>query len=105
MIALTSYIDMVKCLTSPGLLWTVAYTGVLLGINIALSLTYATSLIEDYGWRQDQTGLIQIATIPAGLLATLYSGVIMDKLAVRSAKRNGGVHTPESRLPSRHFSA
>lgn len=72
----------------------------LVGVNIAFSLTYANNLIENYGWGQDQTGLIQLNAIPAGLLATLYSGIIMDKLAVRSAKRNGGVHTPESRLPS-----
>lgn len=54
----------------------------------------------NYGWKESQTGLIQVATIPAGLLATAYSGYFMDFLAVRSAKRNNGVHYPEARLPS-----
>ena len=61
---------------------------------------YANNLIQNYGWSESQTGLIQVATIPAGLAATAYSGYFMDLLAVRSAKRNNGVHYPESRLPS-----
>ena len=56
-------------------------------------------MIQNYGWDESQTGLIQIATIPAGLLATFYSGIMMDKLALRSARKNNGVHTPESRIP------
>ncbi|KAK4050237.1 hypothetical protein OIV83_003558 [Microbotryomycetes sp. JL201] len=99
MLALRSYVEMAKCLSSPGLLWTIAYSGVILGVNIAFSLTYATNLIQNYGWSESQTGLIQIATIPAGLAATFYSGIVMDKLALRSARKNNGVHTPESRLP------
>ncbi|KAM0786291.1 hypothetical protein ACM66B_001770 [Microbotryomycetes sp. NB124-2] len=98
-LAVRSYIEMAKCLTAPGMLWTIAYSGVILGVNIAFSLTYASNLIENYGWAPSQTGLIQIATIPAGLLATVYSGFGMDWLAVRSAKKNNGVHTPEGRLP------
>jgi hypothetical protein len=98
-LAAMSYVEMAKCLSAPGLLWTVAYSGIVLAVNIGFSLTYAQNLIENYGWSQDQTGLIQIATIPAGLLATVYSGWGMDQLALRSAKRNHGVHTPEARLP------
>ncbi|KAK4049899.1 hypothetical protein OIO90_005288 [Microbotryomycetes sp. JL221] len=98
-LAVRSYWEMAKCLSAPGLLWAIAYSGIVLGVNIAFSLTYANNLIENYGWAPSQTGLIQIATIPAGLLATVYSGFGMDWLAMRSARKNGGVHTVESRLP------
>lgn len=44
MVALRSYWDMAKCLTAPALLWTVAYTGIVLGVNIAFSLSESSSL-------------------------------------------------------------
>jgi hypothetical protein len=40
-----------------------------------------------------------VGQIPAGIAAAAFTGWGMDKLAIRSAKKNGGKHTPEARLP------
>lgn len=40
-LAIMSYVEMAKCLTAPGLLWTVAYSGIILGVNIGFSLSKA----------------------------------------------------------------
>ncbi len=37
--------------------------------------------------------------MPASIAAMLYAGYLGDKFTLWMAKRNGGVHTPEHRLP------
>lgn len=47
-LALTSYIAMAKCLTSPGMLWSVAYSGIILGTVIGFSLSMSHTLISGF---------------------------------------------------------
>lgn len=97
-IALMSYPKMLKAFTSPGIAFAVLMSSIVLGIPIAMSLTYDTVLQQSYKWSASSVGLINLGTIPAGFLGLFYAGWFGDKLSVWLARRNNGVHLPEHRL-------
>ncbi|KAM0788370.1 hypothetical protein ACM66B_001510 [Microbotryomycetes sp. NB124-2] len=98
-----SYIDMARALADPAILWALGASAAVLGTNIGISLTFGRILENEYGWAHQNTGLIYLGSIPAGILSFVVSGYLGDKMSLYFAKRNGGVHLPEHRLPAMIF--
>ncbi|KAI1841760.1 hypothetical protein JX266_012027 [Neoarthrinium moseri] len=87
-IAGNSYLRMLLRFTSPGVLYAILAGAVTMGCAQGMGVTIALSeLITSY-----------LGTVPAALVALLYSGWVADKVSVFLAKRNDGVHKPEMRL-------
>lgn len=95
---LMSYVHMIGALSSPGIVYAVLLSSIVLGTTIALSLTYNTVLQQHYGWPAKNIGLINIGGMVGGFLGMAYAGWPADKFAVWMARRNNGVHKPEHRL-------
>ncbi|KAL4976874.1 major facilitator superfamily domain-containing protein [Aspergillus desertorum] len=72
---------------------------VVLGSSIGMSLSYNTVLQHNYHWPAESIGLINLGGVFGGFGGMLYAGFFGDKFIVWMAKRNGGIHTPEHRLP------
>lgn len=98
MIVLKCWLNMVRSLSSPGILYSLLLSAVVLGCAIAISLTYNTVLEEDYGWPAENIGLINIGGVIGAFLGMLYAGWPADKVTIWLARRNGGMHKPEHRL-------
>ncbi|KAF9637695.1 Sugar transporter conserved site [Lasiodiplodia theobromae] len=95
----TSFVEMAKCCTAPGIIYATLVPSVTTGCMIAMSLSYSAVLTEHYGQSAASVGLINIASIPASFAALFVAGYVGDRLAVAMARRyNGGVHQPEHRL-------
>jgi hypothetical protein len=84
---------------SPGILYATLVSSVVLGASIGMSLSYNTVLQYNYGWAPKSIGLINLGGVFGGFGGMLYAGFFGDKFILWMAKRNGGVHTPEHRLP------
>ncbi|KAL3445032.1 major facilitator superfamily domain-containing protein [Aspergillus insuetus] len=84
---------------SPGILYATLLSSVVLGASIGMSLSYNTVLQYNYGWAPKSIGLINLGGVFGGFGGMLYAGFFGDKFILWMAKRNGGVHTPEHRLP------
>jgi MFS family permease len=93
-----AYGKILKSLSSPGVIFAMLASSISLGIGVAITLIYSTILEESYGWSASSVGLFNIGIIPASFLAMLHSGWLADKINVRLAARNGGVHRPEHHL-------
>ncbi|KAL4981887.1 major facilitator superfamily domain-containing protein [Aspergillus falconensis] len=84
---------------SPGILYATLVASVVLGSSIGMSLSYNTVLQYNYHWPAESIGLINLGGVFGGFGGMLYAGFFGDKFIVWMAKRNGGIHTPEHRLP------
>ncbi|KAL3471070.1 major facilitator superfamily domain-containing protein [Aspergillus californicus] len=84
---------------SPGILYATLLASVVLGSSIGMSLSYNTVLQYNYGWAAKSIGLINLGGVFGGFGGMLYAGFFGDKFIIWMAKRNGGIHTPEHRLP------
>lgn len=98
-ILLSCYKAMALSLLDPSIIWALGTASIYLGVSIAQSLSFGTTLIKQ-GWAPENTGLIYLAWIPASLAAMVISGWGGDKINVAMARRNHGVHLPEHRLIS-----
>ncbi|EKG16765.1 Sugar transporter conserved site [Macrophomina phaseolina MS6] len=94
----TSFLEMAKCCTAPGIIYATLVPSVTTGCMIAMSLSYNAVLTENYGQSAASVGLINIASIPASFAAMFVAGYVGDKLSIAMARRNGGMHEPEHRL-------
>ncbi|KAL8279771.1 hypothetical protein RQP46_007866 [Phenoliferia psychrophenolica] len=84
-------LEMAKGLSYPAMLWAAL-------LNIALRLTYATKLTAaPWDWNAKDTSLINIATLPASIIA-LITGRYNDKIVSYLARRNNNVREPEFHL-------
>lgn len=92
------YVHTIGAFSSPGIVFAVLLSSIVLGTTIAISLTYNTVLQQHYGWPARNIGLINIGGMVGGFLGMVYAGWPADKFAVWMAKRNNGVHKPEHRL-------
>ena len=92
-----SLVHMVASLSSPGILWTILLSSIVLGASIAMSLTY-DHVLQGYGWKPKDIGLIGIGGIIGGTVGMAYAGWFSDRFTIWAAKRNNGVHKPEHRL-------
>ncbi|KAL4883530.1 major facilitator superfamily domain-containing protein [Aspergillus karnatakaensis] len=84
---------------SPGILYATLVSSVVLGSSIGMSLSYNTVLQHNYHWAPKSIGLINLGGVFGGFGGMLYAGYFGDKFIIWMAKRNGGVHIPEHRLP------
>ncbi|KAH7021361.1 major facilitator superfamily domain-containing protein [Microdochium trichocladiopsis] len=96
-IILSSWVLMVKCLTSPAIIYAILISSVCLAVTIDMSLTYDAAL-QAYGWAAESIGLINIAAVVGSILGSAYTVLIGDWLVLWLAKRNNGVHKPEHRI-------
>ncbi|CEO60080.1 hypothetical protein PMG11_04723 [Penicillium brasilianum] len=95
---LDTYVQIAKALLSPGVVFAILLSSIVLGIGIALSLTYSTVLIQEFHWSPGSIGLMNIGVIPAAIAAILYAGWGGEKFAIWMAKRKDGVHFAEQQL-------
>ncbi|PPJ49843.1 hypothetical protein CBER1_03296 [Cercospora berteroae] len=87
-----------QSLTSPAVLWTILASSISLGSGIAISLTYASVLIQSFHWSPSSTGLVNTGIFPASLLAMFYAGYIGSRINLSLARRRNGKHIPEDTL-------
>lgn len=97
-IVATSFLEMARCCTAPGIVYAILVPSVTTGCMIAMSLSYNAVLTENYGQPAASVGLINLASIPASFAAMFVAGYVGDKLSIALARRNGGAHEPEHRL-------
>jgi hypothetical protein len=97
-IILKSWLQMLESLTSPGILYAVMTSAVALGCGVGMSLTYNAVLIQSYGWREQDVGLINIGGVIGSILGMLYCTFIGGPFVLWKARRNRGFHIPEHRL-------
>ncbi|KAI5842378.1 major facilitator superfamily domain-containing protein [Tricharina praecox] len=99
----TCYRHMLKAAFLPNIAWVVILNSICIAISISSLMTYAQPLMvwEKGGpWTVDNLGLSTLAMLPACFLSFFLSGWGMDWISKHMAKKNGGIHEPESRLPS-----
>jgi MFS family permease len=92
------WLNMLKSLSSPGIVYALLLSAAVLGCAVGVSLTYNTVLQEIYGWPAANVGLINIGGVIGAFLGMAYAGWPADKYTVWLARRNGGIHKPEHRL-------
>ena len=88
-----------EAFTSPGILYATLLSSVVLGASVGMSLSYNTVLQYSYHWAPANIGLINLGGVFGGLGGMLYAGFFGDKFILYMARRSGGVHSPEHRLP------
>ncbi|CAI7572239.1 hypothetical protein N7533_004266 [Penicillium manginii] len=83
----------------PNVLWALCLNGLTIGVNIAIGTTYGTILTgAPYNWPDSSTSYVNCGQIVVAIAALPLLGTGSDKLIRWRARRNGGVHEPETRL-------
>ena len=98
MVVAKCWFNMLRSLSSPGIVYALLLSSIVLGCAIGISLTYNTVLEEYYGWPAQNVGLINIGGVIGAFLGMAYASWPADQLAIWLARRNGGIHKPEHRL-------
>ncbi|KAH7033539.1 major facilitator superfamily domain-containing protein [Microdochium trichocladiopsis] len=104
-VIVTTWVQMLQSLCSPGIIFAVLASSITLGVNVGMSLTYNTVLMNNFGWAPQDIGLIAVGGVVGSLLGMLYSGLVGQKLVMWLARRNKGVHLPEHELLTNVFPA
>ncbi|PLB51333.1 MFS general substrate transporter [Aspergillus steynii IBT 23096] len=94
-----TWLHICEAFTSPGILYATLLSSVVLGASVGMSLSYNTVLQYSYHWAPENIGLINLGGVFGGLGGMLYAGIFGDRFILYMAKRCGGVHSPEHRLP------
>ncbi|KAH7347276.1 major facilitator superfamily domain-containing protein [Plectosphaerella cucumerina] len=97
-VMLNSWKHMFQSFSSPGILYAVLTSSIVLGCGVGMSLTYNAVLIENYHWKQQDVGLINVGGVIGALLGMLYCTFLGDPFVLFLARRNKGVHKPEHQL-------
>ncbi|KAI1633838.1 MFS transporter [Biscogniauxia mediterranea] len=84
----------------PAVLWASLVNSVTIGMIVVLSANFSTAFSTIYGFQPWQSGLTYISTIVGSLVAILCGGHFTDWVADKLTIRNGGLRTPEMRLPA-----
>ncbi|KAI1498593.1 MFS transporter [Biscogniauxia marginata] len=84
----------------PAVLWASLVNSVTIGMIVVLSANFSTAFSSIYGFESWQSGLTYISTIVGSLFAILCGGHFTDWVADKLTIRNGGLRTPEMRLPA-----
>lgn len=83
----------------PNVLWALCLNGLTIGVNIAIATTYGTILTgAPYLWPDSSTSYVNCGQIVVALAALPMLGTGSDALIRWRARRNGGMHEPETRL-------
>lgn len=89
----------VELLFFPNVLWALCLNGLTIGVNIAIGTTYGSILTAaPYNWPSSSASYVNCGQIFVALAALPLLGTGSDKLIRWFARRNGGVHEPETRL-------
>ena len=97
-VMLLTWLYMVQSLTSPGIIYSVLTSSIALGCGVGMSLTYNTVLVQNYGWRDQDVGLVNVGGVVGALLGMLYCTFLGGPFVMWLARRNKGVHMPEHHL-------
>ena len=97
-VILNSWKHMIQSFSSPGIVYAVLTSSIVLGCAVGMSLTYNAVLIQSYGWAEQDVGLINVGGIIGGFLGMLYCTFLGDPFVLWLARRNSGVHKPEHQL-------
>jgi hypothetical protein len=80
-------------------MWVFLLTGLTLGINIAIGTTYGKIVTSPpYSWSDASASYVNASQIVTALVALPLFGYGSDFAIKWRARRNGGIHEPESRL-------
>ncbi len=93
-----SWLYMAQSLSSPGILYAVLTSAIALGCGVGMSLTYNAVLVQNYGWLQQDVGLINVGGVIGAVLGMLYCTFLGGPFVMWAARRNKGVHMPEHHL-------
>ncbi|KAL5361218.1 major facilitator superfamily domain-containing protein [Aspergillus floccosus] len=94
-----TWFQIVEAFSSPAILYATLLSSIVLGSSIGISLTYNTVLQNNYHWAAENIGLINLGGVFGGIGGMLYAGIFGDRFILWMAKRAGGIHSPEHRLP------
>lgn len=84
----------------PAVLWATLVSSVTTGMIVVISANFSTAFSTIYGFDTWQSGLTFISTIIGSLIAIFLGGHFTDLVADKLTVRNGGIRTPEMRLPA-----
>ncbi|OGM51302.1 putative MFS transporter [Aspergillus bombycis] len=88
-----------ELLLFPNVLWALLINGLVIGVNIAIGTTYSTILsAAPYNWPNSSASYINCGQILVAVVALPLLGHGSDWLVKFRAKRNNGLHEPETRL-------
>ena len=80
-------------------MWALCLTGFTLGVNVAMATTYSIILTRPpYNWPVGTVSYVNCGQIPVALICFPILGWASDKLIETKARRNHGMHEPETRL-------
>ncbi|KAJ5565161.1 hypothetical protein N7513_001403 [Penicillium frequentans] len=83
----------------PNVFWALCINGLTIGVNIAIGTTYGTILTgTPYNWPDTSTSYVNCGQIIVALVGLPLFGFGSDSLIRWRAKRNNGMHEPETRL-------
>ncbi|KAL4863077.1 hypothetical protein BDV12DRAFT_206833 [Aspergillus spectabilis] len=93
-----------ELLLFPNVFWALLLNGLTIGTNIAIGTTYANILhAPPYNWPNKSASYVNCGQIVVALLALPLLGHGSDYIAKYFAKRNNGLHEPETRIISLIF--
>lgn len=87
-------------LALPAVFWATLISSVTIGMIVVISANFSTAFSAIYGFETWQSGLTFIASIIGSLVAIFVGGHFTDFIADKLTLRNGGIRTPEMRLPA-----
>ena len=95
----TLILRLIIAVSLPAVLWASLVNAVTIGMVILISTNFSAAFSATYGFQPYQSGLTYIASIVGPLIAILCGGWITDQIADMLTVKNGGIRTPEMRLP------
>ncbi|KAI1190966.1 MFS general substrate transporter [Nemania serpens] len=84
----------------PSVLWAALVQSVTVGFLVAVTSNVAVAYSAAYGFQAWQVGLTFLAAILGSLIGVPAGGQLGDVMADWFTKRNGGMRSPEMRLPA-----
>lgn len=84
----------------PPVLWSALVESVTIGFLVAVTSNVGSAFQSTYGFESWQTGLCFISACIGSLIGIPAGGQLGDFVADWFTRRNGGVRTPEMRLPA-----
>ncbi|KAJ5144880.1 hypothetical protein N7448_002272 [Penicillium atrosanguineum] len=83
----------------PNVFWALCLNGLTIGVNIAIGTTYSTIITgAPYNWPDSSASYVNCGQIVVALVALPILGAGSDKLIRWRARRNDGMHEPETRI-------
>ncbi|KAL4995518.1 major facilitator superfamily domain-containing protein [Aspergillus recurvatus] len=90
-----------ELLLFPNVFWALCLNGLTIGTNIAIGTTYANILhAPPYNWPNKSASYVNCGQIVVALLALPLLGHGSDWIAKSLARKNNGLHEPETRIIS-----